>query len=117
MLVTRLKCGCEPHGHKCLVIEGGCGRCVKHCTCPRPFNAALWTIDRIIEDLQRTEPKAIPRALEWMKETGSSALLNWGEDDNTWECSWVTGGKRYTDHSANMTSAIIGSLLKRKGEL
>lgn len=30
----RLRCGCEPHGHKCLVAEGGCGRCVGHCICP-----------------------------------------------------------------------------------
>lgn len=28
-----LSCGCEPHGHKCLISEGGCGRCVEHCTC------------------------------------------------------------------------------------
>lgn len=33
MPTERLKCGCEPHGHKCLVIEGGCGRCVEHCIC------------------------------------------------------------------------------------
>lgn len=31
----RLRCGCEPHGHKCLVVEGGCGRCVGHCICVR----------------------------------------------------------------------------------
>jgi hypothetical protein len=30
----RLRCGCEPHGHKCLVAEGGCGRCASHCICP-----------------------------------------------------------------------------------
>ena len=28
-----LPCGCEPHSHKCLISEGGCGRCVEHCTC------------------------------------------------------------------------------------
>lgn len=31
-----LPCGCEPHGHKCLISEGGCGRCVEHCTCVSP---------------------------------------------------------------------------------
>ncbi len=83
---------------------------------PRPPEAALylWTIDQIIEDLNRAEPKAIPRALEWMRQTGSSVLLNWGEHDDVWECSWITGGKRYTGESENMTAAIVGSLLKVK---
>lgn len=31
-----LPCGCEPHGHKCLISEGGCGRCVEHCACVSP---------------------------------------------------------------------------------
>ena len=30
---SRLLCGCEPHGHKCLISEDGCGRCVEHCVC------------------------------------------------------------------------------------
>lgn len=35
-------------------------------------------------------------ALEYMREHGQSVLLNWGEDDNLWECSWITGGTRCT---------------------
>ena len=35
-------------------------------------------------------------ALEYMRAHGSSVLLNWGEDTTLWECSWITGGDRYT---------------------
>lgn len=35
-------------------------------------------------------------ALECMRAHGQSVLLNWGEDDNLWECSWITGGDRHT---------------------
>ena len=77
----------------------------------RPYSPELWSIEQIIESLNRTESNAIPRALTWMKDKGSSVLLNWGEDDNLWECSWITGGKRYTCATKNMTSAIVGSLL------
>ncbi len=80
----------------------------------RPYNVGLWTIEDIIQNLQQADNNAIPRALTWMKDKGSSVSLNWGEDDNQWECSWITGGKRYTDCSENMTSAIVGSLLKAK---
>ena len=74
----------------------------------------LYTIDQIIDDLNHGQLNAIPRALCWMRELGSSVLLNWGEDDNLWECSWITGGKRYTSTSSYMTGAIVGSLLKVK---
>lgn len=73
-----------------------------------------FTIDQIITGLNRAEEKAIPRALTWMQELGSSVLLNWGEDDNLWECSWITLGKRFTGNSENMTAAIVACLLKRK---
>ncbi len=33
-MTNLLLCGCEPHGHKCLISEGGCGRCFEHCVCP-----------------------------------------------------------------------------------
>ena len=32
-MTNLLLCGCEPHGHKCLISEGGCGRCFEHCVC------------------------------------------------------------------------------------
>ena len=80
----------------------------------KPYSAELWTIEQIIESLQQADNNAIPRALTWMKDNGSSILLNWGEDDNLWECSWITGGKRYTCSTENMTTAIVGALLKVK---
>ncbi len=80
----------------------------------KPLSLDLWTIEQIIDALNRADSNAIPRALTWMKDKGSSVLLNWGEDGNLWECSWITGGKRYTGHSTNLTAAIVGSLLKVK---
>lgn len=40
--------------------------------------------------------EALEPLLEYMREHGQSVLLNWGEDDNLWECSWITGGERFT---------------------
>lgn len=34
--------------------------------------------------------------VEYMRSHGSSVDLNWGEDTGCWECSWITGGERYT---------------------
>jgi len=31
-----------------------------------------------------------------MQKHGQSVMLTWGEDTEAWECSWITGGKRYT---------------------
>ena len=50
--------------------------------------------------------------LEWMRDNGSSVLLNWGEDNDLWECSWITGGKRFTGTSQHIRPAILGSLNK-----
>lgn len=80
----------------------------------KPYSPDLWTIEDIIDSLNKAESNAIPRALTWMKDAGSSVLLNWGEDDNLWECSWITGGKRYTGAHESMTAAIVGCLLKVK---
>lgn len=41
----------------------------------------------------------LPDVLRAMSDRGTSVLLNWGEDNNLWECSWITGGKRYTGFS------------------
>jgi len=80
----------------------------------RPYSVDLWTIEHVIENLNQADKDAIPRALTWMQDKGSSVLLNWGEDDNQWECSWITGGERYTGFSENMTAAIVACLLKVK---
>lgn len=76
-----------------------------------------YSLEQIIEGLNRAEEKAIPRALTWMQELGSSVLLNWGQDDNLWECSWITSGKRYAGNCENMTAAIVACLLKFKSRV
>ena len=78
------------------------------------YSPYLFSIDDIIKGLQQAENNAIPRALTWMKDGGTSVLLNWSENDNLWECSWITGGKRYTGATENMTTAIVACLLKVK---
>lgn len=54
----------------------------------------------------------VEQVLEWMKYNGSSVLLNWGEDDDCWECSWITGGIRFTGCQSGMIMAIAESLNK-----
>ncbi len=34
--------------------------------------------------------------LAYMTKHGSSVVLNWGEDTEVWECSWITDGRRYS---------------------
>lgn len=41
-----------------------------------------------------------------MTRLGSSVLLNWGEDDKLWECSWITGGVRYTAFDMIVENAV-----------
>lgn len=43
--------------------------------------------------------------LTHMQRNGSSVVLNWGEDTEQWECSWITGGERYTTFSGSPTQA------------
>ncbi len=38
--------------------------------------------------------------LEKMQERGSSVDLNYGEDNGSWECSWIVGGQRFTEFSS-----------------
>lgn len=44
--------------------------------------------------------------LGFMKDHGQSVLLNWAEDDNLWECSWITGGDRYSGYSLSIAEAV-----------
>ncbi len=50
--------------------------------------------------------------LSYMQRRGSSVILNWGEDDEQWECSWITDGKRYTAFSGSPTQAARDCLVK-----
>jgi hypothetical protein len=47
------------------------------------------------------------RLLEIMQEHGQSVTLNWGEDTGQWECSWITGGGRFTGISSAPATAIL----------
>jgi len=42
-----------------------------------------------------------------MAKHGQSVMLNWGEDNDLWECSWITGGKRYTSFDKYPTMAVV----------
>jgi hypothetical protein len=47
-----------------------------------------------------------------MQAQGSSFTLNWGEDNDQWECSWITSGTRYTAFGGTMQAAISRVALK-----
>lgn len=54
---------------------------------------------------------SLEKKLEWMTQNGQSLVLNWGEDNNLWECCWIgANGKRYTafkkDVSQGLTECI-----------
>jgi hypothetical protein len=57
--------------------------------------------------------------LDFMRLHGSSVILNWGEDGNgKVECSWITGGDRYTGFGSEWASACWVAMSKchEKGE-
>lgn len=43
--------------------------------------------------------------LGFMRQHGSSVLLNWGEDNDQWECSWIVSGERFTAHAGTSFEA------------
>lgn len=49
--------------------------------------------------------------VERMREIASSVLLNWAEDNNLWEVSWITGGKRYSSWDKSLFRAICRAAL------
>ncbi len=52
----------------------------------------------------------IEPVLDWMQGSGSSVVLTWGEDNSVWECSWITGGERFTGFSQCVRYSILGAL-------
>ena len=50
--------------------------------------------------------------LDWMSQKGQSVELNWGEDNNSWECSWITGGIRYSGFDRSIRSAITAAQVR-----
>ena len=59
-----------------------------------------------LADLIGSQGVAIGHILSEMAKGGSSVLLNWGEDDNLWECSWITSGVRFTAFEADAETAV-----------
>lgn len=53
--------------------------------------------------------------LACMKELGSSVVLTWGEDNDLWECSWITSGIRCTATSKDLGIAVAKCWNKRVG--
>jgi hypothetical protein len=49
--------------------------------------------------------EALPTMLAYMQRHGSSVVLNYGEDTGLWECSWITGGDRFTSVCETPTRA------------
>lgn len=48
--------------------------------------------------------------LLWMHAKGSSISLNGGDNGEPWECSWITGGVRYTGVSDDPQMAVADAL-------
>lgn len=44
--------------------------------------------------------------LGWMAAHSQSIGLNYGEDNQQWECSWITGGERFTAVRAEIMDAV-----------
>ncbi len=62
-----------------------------------------------------TDMGAAGTVLAWMAEHGTSVDLNWGEDTDCWECSWVTSGNRHTGFSPKEEPALAVCLAALRG--
>lgn len=49
----------------------------------------------------------------FLQRHGSSVLLNWGEDDNLWECSVISSGDRYSGFSNRDALTAARDCLKK----
>lgn len=58
-----------------------------------------------------SDPGAAIEIAAWMRENGSSVVINWGEDDDAWEVSWITGGKRYSAFHSKLEVALCSCLV------
>lgn len=54
---------------------------------------------------------SLEQKLERMRERGSSVILTTTENGDEWECSWITGGKRYTVFAARPETAVTQAIL------
>lgn len=65
-------------------------------------------IRQYVEDLKEGATD-VPLILSRMRLFGSSIVLTWGEDTNVWECSWITGGVRFTGVGYGIVEGEVGS--------
>ena len=66
---------------------------------------------KLVSDLiVRRGNDAIVEQLCFMQAHGSSVTLNYGEDTDYWECSWITSGKRFSGYPHRMGSAVVDCL-------
>lgn len=49
--------------------------------------------------------------LAYMQQHGQSVLLNWGEDNNLWECAWISGGDRTVEFSSRDAASAARTCL------
>lgn len=52
--------------------------------------------------------------LGWMASRGQSVTLDYGEDNQHWECSWITGGKRFTGVRREIIDAVRDAIGKAR---
>lgn len=79
----------------------------------KPMTGPIQFLDALIMLLKSN--RKIEHALADMTKSGQSLILNWGEDDNLWECSWIAGhGVRYTGWDTDLRRSVIDCLVKAK---
>lgn len=62
--------------------------------------------DDIYRELCAILHASLTDTLGWMASRGQSVILNYGEDNRQWECSWITGGRRFTAVRGEATDAV-----------
>lgn len=75
---------------------------------------------RVAQEVETEEAiRSAARYLAYMKERGSSLTLDWGEDSDMWECSWISGGDRFTGVARSPLRAAVDcyeAMMKAKRE-
>lgn len=51
-------------------------------------------------------PSGTSARIEYLKNHGSSLVLDWGEDTGQWEVSWITSGRRFFAESSDLGYAL-----------
>jgi hypothetical protein len=54
---------------------------------------------------------AVWRLLQFMRERGTSVTLNWGEDTDAWEATWITVGDRYLAADHDVVRALCAVIV------